>query len=59
MLQIIMLAAAWLAVREGPRLIAAAVAIVLAYFIARRVARTADALRKLTVDQDARGAGFD
>lgn len=59
MLQIIMLAAAWLAVREGPRLVAAAVAAVLAYLIARRIARTADVLHMLKIDHDARVGEFD
>lgn len=57
--QIIMLAAAWLAVREGSRLVAAAVAAVLTCLIARRIARTADALHMLKIDHDVWVGKFD
>lgn len=59
MLQIILLGAAWLAIRGGSHLVAATIGIVQGYLIVRRVARTVDGLHRLEAERSTEKAVFD
>lgn len=59
MLQIMMLGAAWLAIRGGSHLVAASIAIAQGYIIVRRVAHVADRLHMLAVERTVMKSAFD